>query len=99
MEKVETILIDCEELVSWELELEARLQNKILLIENQKQILQITSVSEEREIIQKHEAISQKEQEQLQEEIFTNNYLRNQLSKAEELTQAQIIQTPPNFKK
>ena len=42
IEKIEFILTDCEELVSWELELETRLNDKTNLIENQKQTLQLT---------------------------------------------------------
>ena len=58
--------------------------------------MQITDGDEEKTLIQKHEITQQKEQEQLKAEIFSNNYLRNQLSKVEELTQqTQIIQQQP----
>lgn len=63
------------------------------MIEEQKQILQITDGSEEKILIQKHEEIQQKEQEQLREETFSNNYLLSRLNKVEEIIQEQQAQT------
>lgn len=54
MEEIEAILIDCEELVSQELELEAKLKGRSLLIEDGKQnpVLQIIDSSEERKNVE-----------------------------------------------
>ena len=95
VEKIQFILTDCEMLVNYELELEERLKGKTFLIEEQKQALkQITDGSEEKEnLIKEHEETDQKQREQLQATIFQENYLRNQLTKVEELTQqVQIVQ-------
>jgi hypothetical protein len=53
----------------------------------------------EKKIVEKHEVTDQNQKAQLQEAIFQESYLKNQLSKVEELTQQtqtpQIIHTPP----
>ena len=66
MEKIEIILTDCEELIAQELELETKLNSKDSLIEEQKkQILQMTSDSEERgEITESKSKLAKQEQTQ-----------------------------------
>jgi len=96
-EEIESSLADCEELVGWELELEKRLKGKTFLIEKQKQtLLKITDDgnNENKKLIELHEKTQQKQQTRLQEAIFQENYLKNQLGKVEELTKQTQEQTP-----
>ncbi|CAG8737303.1 12082_t:CDS:1, partial [Dentiscutata heterogama] len=66
MEEIELILIDCEKLISWELELEDKFKNKTLLIECQKHTLkQVTDGSEnQEEIVKRHDQINYQQFEQ-----------------------------------
>ena len=93
VEKIQPLLDDCEELITWELELKSRLKNKSLLIEGHKHILSITDIQEEQIIvfeernnqrqIQEFEALKQQNFLILQElkEIKTLNQSENLLDK------------------
>jgi len=79
MNEISRILVDCEELINQELELETKLSNKSSLIEEQKNLLQITSNDEEKKVaelenqlfeekekIKEHAKINQKQEAQFQ---------------------------------
>jgi Leucine-rich repeat (LRR) protein len=98
MEKLQLILKDCEELVSWELELEERLKGRAFLIEEQKQILkQITYSSKNEELVKKHEETDQEQAKEV-EKIKQQNLIF-QLEKAKLEGKLEVYERPitPQF--
>jgi len=83
MDEIQRILTDCEELVNQELELEIKLNNKTSLIERQKQVLQITSSSEEGRITELEDQLLE-EKEKVKENAETNQKQEAQFEEEKE---------------
>ncbi|WP_147409607.1 protein kinase [endosymbiont GvMRE of Glomus versiforme] len=90
--EIEFALDDCEELVSWELELESRLKDESLRIENKTQLLQITGGKEEKETIElKNQLVQEKAKNQNLLNLY-NDFWEQINSKREITQEAKIIQ-------
>jgi len=86
MEKIETILTDCEQLIEQELELESKLTDKSALITNQKQN---TQNAEERKIIEQNNQIHQKQLEEFETLKRQNSLIIKELKEIKSITQSQ----------
>ena len=90
MNKVEQILTECEEITNWQLELEEKISNKSLLLEEKKQVPQITvnkeyikllseNIGNQLILYQKENEKSRDELKRLQQEIHFKKVQRQEL--------------------
>lgn len=101
MNKVEQILTECEEITNWQLELEEKINNKSLLLEEKKQVPQITINREDIKLLsenigsklilyQKENEKSKDELKRLQQELQSKKVQRQELLTA---LQNQLVNT------
>lgn len=92
VENLQPILTGCEKLISWENELENCLKNKIIYIEQQKQIAkQIAYNSENEEIIVQHEEIQEAQKSQFDSFEKENLIQQLEIAKAKIETYEKLI--------